>query len=923
MADEAASTTVPASWEDDCDTRVLPSVTQLERSPEPASINAEDADSEDGHGPQLAGSAPPAPPVALDAEFAETAYLEAAGIVSHFQRTIEELRVAAGSARGAAEIAEADSALAAMQSHLDALRPDAAGMEASLPGGAIQGSQDDGDDGDDTAPLPASLPWLIVDIAALSARLNGVDPTASDEVAATAIAQAWGLLLCGVEEPLHSIPPPASRRVGVVTRGGGARCSAGTASTAARGGAAAGDSLRLRLPSGFVRRAPDSDPAALLVVGEALLSVRLPMAGLATSPTLSPAALCGDWETAVDAFMASGLAFHCSSDSAEADLSAMWRQRQQQQWERASHSPTRTVPSAAAPCLALLPYPQFAGLPVVGVRARRTGRDGVPVSGVATAPRALWERVSTPLTPAHVAAMRRKAAAAAAASSLSATASSTPTVASSSRQPPSRFVPGAGAGVGNSGAAAVSVDEQRELELEGAAAAVDALRGVVEEAHRGLAWKAALLDAVCALLVGAVGARRAQRGLSLPHTAVPPTVAPPSSPSPLAIMSSSSATTSWRAAHPAALAASPLVRLLVPLLDRAPPPQRTDSPSGEGGVGEGEVGKGDAGDAGDLAWRRAAAALHCAAVSLSKQQGHTDENGNSSRRTSHPSNDDSPTAAEDVPSDWCVWGAPTAADCFDLWEAAFGELPGVEGVLGWGGGDGEGAGGGQQQFPSWPPPVSSAPAPIGSSSASSSAPPLLLPSPEGVAGDVPVIGRTTATTPHVFHATAAPPPPNVAPPAPAELLSPGVLLLMQAAGYYGGYSEGADAASPTGAAAVSSSSAAVGWGRSSGMGVAALASLRGGGGGGSGDGGGGDSSSSDGDDSDNEGGRGCSSGLRRQTQRPPARRPRRARAAASAASDAGEFARWREQLRSGNLAVSMPKLGGLGGDGGGGTASPF
>ena len=96
MADEAASTTVPASWEDDCDTRVLPSVTQLERSPEPASINAEDADSEDGHGPQLAGSAPPAPPVALDAEFAETASLEAAGIGAHFLRTMVELRVAGG-----------------------------------------------------------------------------------------------------------------------------------------------------------------------------------------------------------------------------------------------------------------------------------------------------------------------------------------------------------------------------------------------------------------------------------------------------------------------------------------------------------------------------------------------------------------------------------------------------------------------------------------------------------------------------------------------------------------------------------------------------------------------------------------------------------------------------------------------------------
>lgn len=157
-----------------------------------------------------------------------------------------------------------------------------------------------------------------------------------------------------------------------------------------------------------------------------------------------------------------------------------------------------------------------------------------------------------------------------------------------------------------------------------AVAAVDALRRLIEGAHRDVLWKAALWRAVRHLAATEAAAGAEGEGSS-----------------------------AWWDLPPAHAAASPLVRLLPPLLDRQlpqPPPPPPLDLEGEGAAGE----EWDE-DALDAAKRTAAAAaLHAAAAASAGADG---------------------SAPGAPPAPWVGSAAWEAAALLDAWVDAFGRLP--------------------------------------------------------------------------------------------------------------------------------------------------------------------------------------------------------------------------------------------------------
>lgn len=185
--------------------------------------------------------------------------------------------------------------------------------------------------------------------------------------------------------------------------------------------------------------------------------------------------------------------------------------------------------------------------------------------------------------------------------------------------------------------------------------AVGAVRQSIESAHRDIRWKARAVEALCAVADRAYAGREA--GGSIYIDASPPdallralAATSASSVDPRLVDIACGEVDDATAQLAAAAASSPVLRLLVPLLDRTPPLPAQASASQEPEVL----------DESDVAQARAelvaSLALHTAAVHASQQAG------------------DAPSGVAPGVAAWCTSAAPVAVDLLGLWLRAFGTI---------------------------------------------------------------------------------------------------------------------------------------------------------------------------------------------------------------------------------------------------------
>jgi hypothetical protein len=253
-------------------------------------------------------------------------------------------------------------------------------------------------------------------------------------------------------------------------------------------------------------------------------------------------------------------------------------------------------------------------------------------------------------------------------------------------------------------------DEDADTDGSGAspaAAAVEAFRQAVEAAHRDVRYKAASLGVLTDLAhVHWQQQRQRRRRAAHNSPAPPPSTADGSAhaallaqlagaagdgdnggvgaahaPDPRLLSIALGTADEATAVLAATLAASPVLRLLVPLVDRQFPQVPATTGSSSGTTSGGDVGADDDGAAGSAAAAAARArltgvaahALHCAAVDASAQAAAAaDAAASGAGAGIDPAGAGFGSGAAPAVAEWCTAAAPAVADLLALWAAGFG-----------------------------------------------------------------------------------------------------------------------------------------------------------------------------------------------------------------------------------------------------------